>query len=142
MGSNAMIRALLLECVIHLLRTRLLANDRALNWMAVLADQKLWTTLQAMLDTPGDHHTVESLAHIAGMSRSSFAGRFSDAYGEGPMELLRELRMHLAASLLIQSDLPVKRIAKLVGFSSRSAFSRALSNTIGLPPNQFRTSQG
>ena len=64
-----------------------------------------------MLDRPSHPHTVESLAQAAGMSRSSFAERFSDAYGSGPMKLLRDLRMHLAASLLTESDLPAKRIA-------------------------------
>jgi AraC-like DNA-binding protein len=91
-----------------------------------------------MLDQPGHPHTVESLADVAGMSRSSFAERFSEAYGSGPMTLLRDLRMHLAASLLTQSDLPVKRIAELAGFQSRSAFTRTFESTTGMSPRGFR----
>lgn len=138
LGSQAMIRALLLECMIQLLRKRLQARDPALDWMAALIDERLWSALRLMLDRPGHPHTVESLADVAGMSRSSFAERFSEAYGSGPMTLLRDLRMHLAASLLTQSDLPVKRIAELAGFQSRSAFTRAFESTTGMSPRSFR----
>ena len=132
-----MIRALLLECMIQLLRKRLLARDPALNWMAALIDQGLWNALRLMLDKPGDPHNVDSLAAAAGMSRSSFAERFSDAYGSGPMKLLRDLRMRLAGSLLEQSELPVKRIAELVGFQSRSAFTRTFDSVTGKSPREF-----
>jgi AraC-like DNA-binding protein len=142
LGGRAMVRTLLLECMIYLLRGRLRAQDRALNWMTVLTDGRLWSALKRMLDAPGDPHTVESLAEIAGMSRSTFANRFSVACGRGPMELLRELRMLHAASLLTQSDIPVERIAELVEFQSRSAFSRRFSEATGLSPQQFRSAQG
>lgn len=142
LGSRAMVRALLLQCMIHLIRNRLQARDRRLDWMAVLIDEKLWSTLRHMLDTPGNPHSVESLAMRAGMSRSTFAKRFSRAYGNGPMELLRNLRMQMAASMLVQTDLPVKRIAERVGFNSRSAFSRKFESIVGTSPRKFRSSAG
>jgi len=138
LGSRAMIRVLLMQCMIYLLRQRLAARDRGLSWMAALTDEKLWTALQLMLDTPGNPHSVESLAEVAGMSRSTFSKRFSEAYGNGPMELLRTLRMHRAATMLAESDLPVKRIAQLSGFQSRSAFSRAFEFVVGAAPGRFR----
>lgn len=139
LGSKAMIRALLLQCMIQLLRRRLTSNEPGLRWMAALADEKLWSALRSMLDQPGHAHSVESLAEAASMSRSTFAQRFSEAYGSGPMELLRSLRMHLAASLLTESDLPVKRIAELAGFKSRSAFKRAFEGNVGKSPQGFRS---
>jgi AraC-like DNA-binding protein len=139
LGSRAFIRVLLLQCMIHLLRKRLLAHDPALNWMAALIDEGLWNALRVMLDRPGHPHSVESLASIAGMSRSSFTERFSAAYGGGPMKLLRDLRMNLASSLLEQSELPVERIAELVGFRSRSAFTRTFESVTGKSPRAFRS---
>lgn len=143
LGSRAMVKAQLLQCLIELLRGRLLARDSGLSWMAALTDEKLWVALQQMLENPGAPHSVESLAASAGMSRSSFAGRFSAAYGSGPMDLLRALRMHLASTMLSRSKLPVKRVAELVGFRSRSAFSRTFTSMTGVTPHQFqRQSQG
>jgi AraC-like DNA-binding protein len=137
-GSKAMIRAILLQCIIHLLQKRLMAHDPAVTWMKVLIDEKLWSSLKQMLEAPGQPHSVESLAQTAGMSRSTFATRFSNAFGSGPMALLRKLRIHMAAGLLTQSQLPVKRIAQMVGFDSRSAFSRAFTDNTGQSPQRFR----
>ncbi|MCL5777393.1 AraC family transcriptional regulator [Limibaculum sp. FT325] len=138
LGSRAMIRALLLQCMIQLIRRRLAARDRALEWMAALADERLWAALRRMLDAPGAAHSVEGLAREAGMSRASFARHFAAAYGSGPMELLRELRMRHAADLLANSGLPVKRIAEQAGFASRSAFARAFTQHSGVSPRGFR----
>ncbi|MEM9605251.1 MAG: AraC family transcriptional regulator [Pseudomonadota bacterium] len=137
-GSGAIIRSLLLVCAIDMLRRRLSSNGADLGWMKVLHDPKLWPALQSMLDDPGETHSLDSLAEAAGMSRSAFAKRFGDAFGCGPMELLRELRMQRAAALLVETDAPVKRIADLSGFRSRSAFSRAFEAAMGFAPQIFR----
>ncbi|MEP2784970.1 MAG: AraC family transcriptional regulator [Pseudoruegeria sp.] len=139
-GSRAMIRALLLQATIEMLRHRAHSGDRALHWMAALRDPVLWRALKHLLDKPGDAHTVQSLADVSGVSRSVFAQRFANAYGSGPMELLRELRMQRAASLLRTTDLPVKRIAEMVGFASRSAFTRQFETKTGLSPRDYRKS--
>lgn len=141
LGSRAMIRALLLQCMIEMLRKRLTQDEGALRWMAALADPSIWNALKLMLDSPGDNHTVESLAQSVRMSRAAFAKRFSDAYGSGPMELLRDLRMRRAGQLLEKTDLPVKRVAILVGFASRSAFTRAFEAMTGQSPRDFRASR-
>ncbi|TDK49880.1 AraC family transcriptional regulator [Antarcticimicrobium luteum] len=137
-GGRAMIRALLLQCLIALFRQRITAADPGLNWLAALGAPRLWSALQAMLEAPGADHSVESLAAVAAMSRSRFAAQFSEAYGAGPMELLRELRLARAARLLLDGREPVKRVADLVGFRSRSAFSRAFTARMGSSPQAFR----
>ena len=137
-GRKAMIRLLLLQCVIEMLRERLERGDPAVLWVAGLADPGLWQALRAMLDDPGAPHSLESLAETAGMSRSRFAERFLRAYGRAPMSFLRELRLALAAQLLSQGRDPIKRIAQKVGFSSRSAFTRAFTEAWGQPPKTFR----
>ena len=140
-GSRAMIRALLMQSMIQMLRKRLANDENGLRWMAALADHTIWNALKAMLDNPGDNHTVETLAESVSMSRAAFAKRFAEAYGSGPMELLRDLRMRRAGHLLEKTDLPVKRVADLVGFSSRSAFTRAFEAKTGQSPSDFRTSR-
>ncbi|MDA9009261.1 AraC family transcriptional regulator [Alphaproteobacteria bacterium] len=138
LGSQALVRTLILQCMIQLFRTRLVAQDATLNWVSGLSNERLWKALQTMLDQPGDPHSVESLADVTGMSRSTFAKHFSEAYGAGPMDLLRKLRMRKAADLLANSDSPVKRIAEMVGFSSRSAFNRAFIKCNGKSPRELR----
>lgn len=140
-GSRAMIRALLHQAMIAMMRCRLASDDPGFKWTKALKDPRLWSVLNAMLNDPAAPHSLETLADIAGMSRSTLAQRFSDSYGSGPMELLRDLRMQRAAELLSQSDLPVKSISALVGFQSRTSFSRAFEATTGQSPRDFRKSQ-
>lgn len=138
LGSRAMIRALLTQCVIETLRTRLIHDDGGLRWMAALRDPSVWEAILTMLNKPGEPHTVESLAQKVGMSRSTFAEKFTAAYGSGPIELLRDLRIRRASKLLSETELPVKRIAQLVGFNSRTAFSRVFEQRTGQSPSAYR----
>ena len=140
-GGRAMVRVLLLQCVIEMLRGRLEAGDPAVMWLGALADPGLWRALCAMLDDPGAPHALESLAEAAGMSRSRFAERFQAAYGQGPMGFLRALRLARAAQLLVDQRVPVKRVAQMVGFASRSAFTRAFVEVWGQSPRAFRLGQ-
>jgi len=137
-GTRAMVRALLLQCMIEMLRLRLEARDPAVTWLAGLADPNLWNALRAMLDDPGAPHTLERLAETAGMSRSRFAERFQAAYGQGAMTFLRDLRLARAAQLLSEGREPVTRVAQKVGFASRSAFTRAFIDAWGQSPRAFR----
>ena len=138
-GSRAVLRAILHQCVIELLRSVVLEDKDELNWMVNLRDPALWMATKAMLDDPAAPHSMESLAHTSGMSRSTFAKRFADAYGAGPMSLLRSLRINRAETLLIEQKLPIKSVAQAVGFSSRSAFARSFEVQTGLSPSAFRS---
>ena len=91
-----------------------------------------------MLDRPAASHTVASLAHRTEMSRSAFARLFSDEMGTSPMAFVGRVRLHRAAELLGSTGLPVGEIATIVGFASRSHFSRAFSAAYGVDPSGFR----
>lgn len=139
-GTRAFARTLLLQCIILLFRRRLQTGDTSLTWIRGLADGALWSAVQAMIDRPDRNHTVDSLADLSGMSRAAFASRFREAYGTGPIELLKTVRLRRAAELLAISDLPVKRISGSVGYGSRTYFSRAFKTIHGLSPDEFRRS--
>ena len=83
--------------------------------------------------------TVETLADIAGMSRSSFPARFTDTFRQTPMSLLRAVRLRRARELLVTTDTPVAQIAHDVGFLGRSNFSRAFRKMYSVDPTKFRT---
>ena len=140
-GSRAMIKSILNLCVIEMFRRKLHQDDSALRWMAALRDPQVWEALRVMIDAPGEAHTVDNLAERVGMSRSTFANRFSAVYGSGPIVLLRDLRLRKAAALLRDTAIPVKSIASMVGFTSRTSFSRLFEQRIGQSPLQFRKSQ-
>jgi AraC family transcriptional activator of mtrCDE len=81
---------------------------------------------------------VESLAESVNMSRSAFAKHFHDAFFNSPMNLVNHVRLERAARMLNSSPLPVERIGKNCGFSSRSHFSHAFKKHTGLSLAEFR----
>jgi AraC family transcriptional regulator len=58
--------------------------------------------------------------------------------GEGPMEMVRRLRMERAAWRLKQSDWSVSRIAFDAGFETHEAFTRAFRALHAMTPSAFR----
>lgn len=82
--------------------------------------------------------SVERMARKVGMSRSSFAARFTAEAGQTPMELLTEKRMHAAAELLQQSRTKIAEISARVGYNSEAAFSRRFTRYFGMSPGAMR----
>lgn len=82
--------------------------------------------------------SVERMARKVGMSRSSFAARFTAEAGQTPMELLTEKRMHAAAEMLQQSRTKIAEISARVGYNSEAAFSRRFTRYFGMSPGAMR----
>jgi AraC-like DNA-binding protein len=138
-GTRVLAEMLMKQCMIALLRGQSETTGECfVPWLAALGDRSLGRALTAMLDEPERNHTLESLADIAGMSRGVFAERFREAFGRTAIDSLREIRLRRAAHLLTATDLPVKTIAHQVGFDSRSYFSRAFKDFVGVDPAGFR----
>jgi len=137
-GSRGMAEALLRRCLILLLR-RCCERGFRPEWVAALEDPRVGRVIAAMHDRPEQTFTLLDLADLAGMSRSVFAARFMGALGRSPIEFLTELRLARAAQILTGTDLPVKTVARRVGYSSRSSFTRAFLARHGLAPMAFRS---
>jgi AraC-like DNA-binding protein len=104
--------------------------------LAGLADPRLVRALNAIHADPRLAWTLEAMADVAGMSRARFAARFTRVLGSAPGDYLTGWRLGLARSLL-RRGLPVKQVADDVGYGSASAFARAFSQRVGLPPTDW-----
>jgi AraC-like DNA-binding protein len=138
-GTRALVRALMQQCLVLLLRRHCASGDCHVPWLRALEDPRLGRAVAAMFEHPEALHTLERLAALAGMSRSSFAEHFAAEFGRGPMDLLKEVRLRRAAQLLRGTNTPVKVLAGRVGYRSRSYFSRAFKDLFDLSPAEYRT---
>jgi AraC-like DNA-binding protein len=100
-------------------------------------DPKIGAALRAVHVNVNLPWTVESLAVVAGMSRSAFAHRFKELLGQTPLDYVTEWRMQKALPLLRQGDKKLVEVAQEVGYESDAAFSKAFKRILGLPPREY-----
>jgi len=111
-------------------------SNGAVGWLFALADRQMSTAIGAMHADPARRWTLQALAEVAGMSRSSFAVKFKQTVGSSPMDYLTRWRMLLAGERLSQASEPVSAIALSLGYESESAFSTAFKRVMGCSPRQ------
>jgi AraC-like DNA-binding protein len=138
-GSSIMISRLIDVLVIRILRTWVqMGKASDSGWFGALADARISRALKAIHDEPFRRWSVLDLAGVAGMSRSSFAERFSALVKEPPLSYHSRWRLTLALGLLRQADSRVSDVARKVGYDSDAAFSRAFKAQFGIAPVQAR----
>ena len=137
-GSGAMSAALMKQVLVSVLRRSLASQNLWVERFAILKDPQVARAFADMIARPGSPHTVDTLCHTSGVSRSAFMVRFRDAFGASPMAILRLIRMRYAAKLLEADTLSIDQIAGACGYASRSSFFRTFQKSVGSDPSQFR----
>ena len=142
-GSSLIAEHLAQALLIEALRLHLAEHSRhSTGWLFALADRQMRGVIAAMHAQPGRKWTLEALAKVAGMSRSSFAVRFKDTVGEPAMDYLTRWRMMVAADRLANGGMPIALVAPTVGYESESAFGAAFKRVMGYSPRQFAKATG
>jgi AraC-like DNA-binding protein len=81
---------------------------------------------------------VGELARSVGMPESSFTRQFRKSVGTSPIAWLRHERIKQAKRRLMDSDDPIKEVARQVGYSDQYFFSKDFKKMTKLTPTQFR----
>ncbi len=101
-----------------------------------LSHPRLRNALVAIHESPAREWTLDTLASVAGMSRSVFATTFRETVGVTPGQYLQGWRVQLAQKALRRGR-PLKVIAAEVGYGSEAALSRAFKAQSGRSPRQW-----
>jgi len=137
-GSGAMSAALMKQVLVSVLRRSLASQNLWVERFSLLKDPQVARAFADMVARPGSPHTVLTLCHTSGLSRSAFMARFREVLGASPMAVMRQIRMRHAATLLEADTLSIDQIASACGYASRSSFFRAFQKSVGNDPSQFR----
>ncbi|KQV49515.1 AraC family transcriptional regulator [Pelomonas sp. Root1217] len=140
-GTALVVQNLAHLMLVQFLRLYLTAEPMGPGWLRVLGDDTLRPAVQAIHTNPERRWTVETLARLAAVSRSTFAQRFKQAMGMGPLEYVLRWRMLLAARELRQADCSVSSVAERLGYDSDSAFSKAFKRVMACSPSRYRQQQ-
>lgn len=137
-GKPVLQGAVMTQLLVYMFRTLGEKSESSLAWLNALDDPRLARAIDKILEDPGAMHTVESLAEVACMSRSTFSKRFHDAFSRSPMALVNHVRLERAARMLTNGQTSIERVGREVGFSSRSHFSHAFKKHTGMSPASYQ----
>jgi len=132
-GAALMVSRLIDLVVIRALRSWIHQGPTS-GWLGGLSDARIANALKAIHEHPMQRWSIEALAAIAGMSRSSFCERFAALVGRSPLRYHNEWRLTLARDLLASRSARVGEIGLSIGYESEAAFSRAYKALFGHSP--------
>lgn len=81
---------------------------------------------------------LADLTACAGVKKTLFLQSFRKVTGTSPKQYIIELRLEYARELLLETQLPVSRIAEQCGFPDAFYFSRRFKARFSLSPQQYR----
>jgi AraC-like DNA-binding protein len=96
---------------------------------------RLWRRVGADL---ARHWDASQLAAIAGVSTEQLRRLCLKWHGTTPMRHVNQLRMQRAAELLVNDELKVEAVARMVGYDNPFAFSTACRRITGKRPSELR----
>jgi len=106
--------------------------------LAGYTDARITKALKAIHTSPSHSWSLEELASVAGMSRTSFSTTFTRFLSLSPKAYITQWRMELSRQRLLETNEPVMLIAEHAGYQSEAAFSRVFKKTYTIAPASYR----
>ena len=114
------------------------AEEMPASWLRALADPRIAPAIRLMHAEPARAWSLDSLAKVCAMSRTTFAEQFKASAAVPPLTYLTQWRMRLASLALRDEDTSFAALAESLGYASESAFSHAFKRCAGVSPKRFR----
>lgn len=100
---------------------------------------KAWRNVQDYIRANiGEQLSVERLALVAGVSPSHFLRAFRQTVGQAPHQYVLATRLELAEQLVMTTDMPLARVARLTGFASHSHMTASMRRHKFTTPSALR----
>lgn len=107
---------------------------------AEVKDSRIHQTLNFIRKNIGRRIDIGEMASKACMSKDHFIRVFKNETGETPNAYFTHRKMERAELMLITTDLPINRIADMLGYEDYSYFIRMFRKKVGTTPQQYRDS--
>lgn len=85
---------------------------------------------------------ISQLAELCCLSVTHFRRLFASCMGTAPLDYLTNVRIQIAAALLINSNSSILAISEEVGYSTLSSFNRHFKRLMGEAPAKWRSRNG
>lgn len=124
-------------------------NDNAVAWEAAEHLHRLLVDLVRQHTGPAQAEglaalidvrcrSLDELAKHAGYSKYHFCRLFKAQTGRSPWQVVLERKVERARELLLSTRLPIREIAKSLGFDNADYFARLFARHTGVTPRAYR----
>ncbi|NLK20557.1 MAG: AraC family transcriptional regulator [Epulopiscium sp.] len=142
-GNNLMLKALVMKCIILLLRETLW-KEQPIEFQGCDFESSNKTYIvNRIISFINENYMGEiSLGKIANnmyLSSVYISKIFKEETGESPINYLIKTRLKKALEIMETSDLSIKEIAKKVGYSDAYYFSKLFKKYYGYPPSRHKS---
>lgn len=138
-GDPVICRMMAMTVLLSVIRAWAANGCAPIGWPSRSKDPFLDRVVEAIHAAPGREWTVERLAGVGAMSRSTFAERFRSAVGRSPADYVTEVRVDTAKRML-GAGRSVSDVSRALGYASDEGFSRAFRRRTGMTPSAWRAS--
>ena len=106
------------------------------------AEAVVKTAMQYLRDNLSRPIEVRDVAVQVHLSERHLSRLFHEIAGVSVLDYLTNLRIELASQLLLDKEIPIKQVARLVGYPDRHYFTTLFGRRTGMTPAVFRHSGG
>jgi LacI family transcriptional regulator len=104
----------------------------------VIDDAIVADALRFIRDHASESINVHDVVQQLSVSRSMFYRRFEKAMGRSPHEHILRVRMDRVKEFLVQTSLPLERVAALTGFEHTEYLVAVFKREVGITPGRYR----
>lgn len=141
-GSGAIINCLTEILFVQLMRAYIQqSDDNEFRYMSALIHPQIGIALSHIHNDISAECSVEKLADVLAMSRTTFTDKFTRTVGVSPKKYITNWRMQKARSQLQSSTDAMIVIAENAGYNSEAAFNKAYKQFFGETPGATRPSR-
>lgn len=81
--------------------------------------------------------SVDVLAALMGMSRTSMYNRIKELTGQTPSDMIRDIRMRRAGEMLLSDEYNIMEVSERLGFSEPKYFREVFKKYYGVSPSEY-----
>lgn len=137
-NSEALVDALTTAILVHFSRTMRLPRAEGAGPAGGLSSWQLRRIRQRLEDPEAPPPPVSELAQLCNLSGSHLSRAFKQSTGQTLYDYIRAAGIRKAEHFLLDTEMPLKSIAHLLGFASQATFSMAFRNATGQTPSGYR----
>ncbi|CAB3773025.1 HTH-type transcriptional activator RhaS [Paraburkholderia humisilvae] len=106
--------------------------------MTLHVSEKIMASARWLEANFGQSISIDDAAQIAAMSERTFLRRFKSEIGMTPSDYLLRARLHMSCRMLVESRLPIDKVARRCGIGSGGQLAKLFRKYLATTPTDYR----